>query len=109
MNLTNSLRTTVLALAVTFAAGLLFVNVYNSVVDATHWGSNVPVSIESARAYFKAATPGTFFRVASPLNQILALAALLLGQVQVPVRDPAQHDRHSEERLHGWVVAREAD
>lgn len=78
MNLTNSLRTTVLALAVTFAAGLLFVNVYNSVVDATNWGSNVPISIESARAYFKAATPGTFFRVAAPLNQILALAALIL-------------------------------
>ena len=33
----------------------------------------------------------------------------LLGQVQVPVRDPAQQDRHAEERVHRRVVRREPD
>src|ERR671911_601416 len=60
------------------AAGLLFVNVYTSVVDAPNWGANLPHSIEAARAYFTVANPGTFFRVASPLNQLLAVVAVIL-------------------------------
>ncbi len=74
MTTQDSLRVALLTLAITFAAGLLFVNVYNSVVDVPNWGS----SIQAARAYFEQATPGTFFRVASPVNQGLALVALIL-------------------------------
>ena len=37
------------------------------------------------------------------------LAALLLGQVQVPVGDAAEQDRHAEEGAHRRVVRREAD
>ena len=36
-------------------------------------------------------------------------AALLLGQVEVPVGDPAEQDRHAEERPHRRVAGREAD
>jgi hypothetical protein len=59
-------------------AAVLGVNVYNSVVDARSWGAIIPESIVTARGYFKVVNPGTFFRVASPLNQLLALAALVV-------------------------------
>lgn len=59
-------------------AAVLGVNVYNSIVDARSWGANIPDSILTARNYFKAVNPGTFFRVASPFNQLLALAALVV-------------------------------
>ncbi|HWA81793.1 MAG TPA: anthrone oxygenase family protein [Fimbriimonadaceae bacterium] len=78
MTLLDMLRRTALALAISFAAGLLFVNVYNSVVDAASWGSNFPSSIEAMRSYFKDSNPSDFFRIASPLNQAIALAALIL-------------------------------
>lgn len=71
-------RRAILILSTTFAAGLLFVNVYNSIIDATSWGSDIPSSIQTARDYFKTVNPGNFFRVASPINQVLALLALIL-------------------------------
>src|SRR5439155_23586248 len=74
----KTIRTIIVALAATFAAGLLFVNIYNSLVDAPNWGSDIPVSINTVREYFKVANPGTFFRVFSPANQIIAFAALVL-------------------------------
>ena len=78
MKTIDILRQALLALAVTFAAGLLFVNVYNSVVDANNWGHNFPSSILTARAYFSGFDPGHFYRVASPINQLLGLACLIL-------------------------------
>ena len=36
------------------------------------------------------------------------VAALLLGQIEVPVGDAAQEDRHAEEAVHRGVVRREA-
>lgn len=74
----DSFRQLLLSLAVSFAVGLLFVNVYNSVVDAANWGHMLPASVEPARAYFKSADPGSFFRIASPINQVLSLIALVL-------------------------------
>ena len=53
-------------------------NVYNSVVDARSWGSNLPESIETARKYYQTVNPGTFYRVFSPVTQVLALLALIL-------------------------------
>jgi hypothetical protein len=64
--------------SIAFLATLLGVNVYTSVVDARSWGASIPESILTARTYFKAVNPGTFFRVASPLNQLFALAALVV-------------------------------
>lgn len=71
-------RRAILILATTFAAGLLFVNVYNSLIDAPSWGSDIPSSIQTARDYFKSVNPGNFFRVFSPINQVLSLLALIL-------------------------------
>jgi hypothetical protein len=74
----------VLFLSITVASGILVTNVYTSVVDATSWGSSMPESIQAARDYFKVINPGTFFRAASPLNQVLALLALVLFWKSVP-------------------------
>ena len=72
------LRKSILMLATTFAAGLLFVNLYTSLIDAVSWGSNIPASTQTARDYYKAANPGDFFRIFSPINQILSLLALII-------------------------------
>ena len=64
--------------SIVFASGLLFTNIYNSMIDVKSWGSDIPQSLETARQYFKAANPGNFFRVFSPINQILALLVVIL-------------------------------
>lgn len=64
--------------SIALASGLLFTNIYNSLIDAKSWGADIPNSIETARNYFKAVNPGNFFRIFSPLNQILALLVLIL-------------------------------
>jgi len=68
----------ILFASIMLAAGLLFTNMYNSLVDARSWGADIPRSIETARQYFKVANPGDFFRIFSPINQLLALLALIL-------------------------------
>jgi hypothetical protein len=73
----NNLRQIAICLATTFAAGMLFVNVYTSIVDAPNWGRDIPASIEATRNYFVVANPGTFFRLAAPINQVVTLIALV--------------------------------
>lgn len=71
-------RKLILYLSIVVASGALFINVYNSVVDAASWGHNIPESIYTARKYYEVTTPATFLRVFSPLNQILGLLAAIL-------------------------------
>jgi len=78
MQKSNSIKIIVLYLSIVFASGVLFVNIYNSIVDTTAWGSNIPKSIQVTRDYYQSVNPGTFFRVFSPLNQILALLSLVI-------------------------------
>lgn len=68
----------ILFASIMFASGLLFTNIYNSVVDAKAWGAEIPQSLATARLYFKSVNPGDFFRVFSPINQLLGLLALIL-------------------------------
>src|SRR5258706_15347362 len=72
------MRKFILIIAAIFATGLLFVNVYTSVIDARNWGHDIPGSLMAARAYFSVANPGTFFRVVSPMSQVIALLALII-------------------------------
>jgi uncharacterized membrane protein len=72
------IRNVILGLSAATAAGLLFVNVYNSLIDAANWSSALPDSVVAARQYFSVANPGNFFRIFSPINQVLALVAVLL-------------------------------
>lgn len=71
------IRLVLLGVSAALAAGLLFVNLYTSIVDAPNWGASLPGSIEAARKYFSVANPGNFFRIFSPVNQVLALLAVI--------------------------------
>lgn len=72
------MRTLFLFASIIVASGLLLTNVYTSMVDAASWGSDIPNSIAAAREYYKVVNPGNFFRIFSPLNQVLGLIVLIL-------------------------------
>lgn len=72
------IRLILLGLSAATAAGLLFVNLYNSMIDAPNWGADLPNSLMIARQYFTVVNPGNFFRIISPLNQVLALFAVIV-------------------------------
>ena len=74
----KNMKTIILFAAISIASGLLLVNIYTSIVDARSWAGDVPNSIAAARAYFKTVNPGNFFRIFSPVNQVLGLAVLVL-------------------------------
>ncbi|MBP6825052.1 MAG: DUF1772 domain-containing protein [Saprospiraceae bacterium] len=78
------MKTILLFISITLAAGLLFINFYNSLIDAKSWGSNIPNSIATAREYFKTVNPGNFFRLFSPINQVLGLLVLILFWKSAP-------------------------
>jgi hypothetical protein len=73
-----TIRRIVVTLAAVLAAGLLLVNIYNSIVDAPNWGGNIPASLGAAREYFRFRNPGDFYRFFSPANQMVTLLALVL-------------------------------
>jgi hypothetical protein len=54
------------------------VSIYNTIVDAESWGSNIPTSIQTARDYFQHVDPRRFFTVAGPVNLILIVLTLIL-------------------------------
>jgi hypothetical protein len=72
------MKNLILFASIALASGILFANIYTSLVDARSWGASIPKSIETAREYFKIVNAGNFFRVFAPINQVLALLALIL-------------------------------
>ncbi len=64
--------------SVAFSSGLLFTNLYNSIVNAANWESNIPHSITATKDFFVIANPGTFFGMVDPANLLLILLALIL-------------------------------
>lgn len=68
----------VLYASVAFSSGLFFTNIYNSIVNAANWESNIPQSITATREFFVVANPGTFFQWIDPANMFLLLLALIL-------------------------------
>jgi hypothetical protein len=69
------------------ASGLLFANIYTSLIDAKSWGAGIPRSVETAREYFKTVNPKIFFRMIAPANLVAALLALILfWKISVTVR-----------------------
>ena len=68
----------VLYSAVAFSSGLFFTNLYNSIVNAANWESNIPHSITATREFFVVANPGTFFQLIDPTNMVLIVLALIL-------------------------------
>jgi Anthrone oxygenase len=72
------MKKAILFLSIICASGLMLVSVYNTVIDAHSWGSDIPASIQSARDYFQHVDPRRFFAVAGPINQLLSLLAIIL-------------------------------
>ena len=68
----------VLYAAVAFSSGLFFTLVYNSIVNAANWESNIPQSITATKDFFVVANPGTFFQLVDPTNMLLFVLALIL-------------------------------
>src|SRR5205807_4997710 len=68
----------ILFLSIICASGLTMVTIYNSVVDAQSWGSDIPASIQTARDYFQHVDPRRFYVVVGPVNLILILLTLIL-------------------------------
>jgi hypothetical protein len=68
----------ILSLSIICASGLTMVTIYNSVVDAKSWGSDIPASIQTARDYFQHVDPRRFYEVAGPINLVLIVLTLIL-------------------------------
>jgi hypothetical protein len=68
----------ILFLSIICASGLTVVSIYNTVVDAKSWGSDIPASIQTARDYFQHVDPRRFYAIAGPVNLILILLTLIL-------------------------------
>jgi hypothetical protein len=68
----------ILFLSIICASGLTMVSVYNTVVDAQSWASDIPASNQTARDYFQHVDPRRFYVVIGPANLILILLALIL-------------------------------
>ena len=83
----------VLYALVSFSSGLFFTNIYNSIVNAANWESNIPVSITATRDFFVVANPGTFFGKIDPVNLLLTVLAIILYWKQ-----------SSSIRLYLWVA-----
>ncbi len=58
--------------------GLFFANVYNSIVDVPNWCNDIPNSIKNLRNYYVISNPGNFYRIFSPINQIVALIVFII-------------------------------
>ena len=81
------MRKILLYASIAFSSGLLFTNIYNSIVNAANWESNVPHSITATKNFFVVANPGTFFKIIDPANLVLIVLALVLfGKKSASIR-----------------------
>ncbi len=68
----------ILFLSIICGSGLTMVSIYNTVVDAKSWSSDIPASIQTARDYFQHVDPRRFYEVAGPVNLILIVLTLIV-------------------------------
>src|SRR5215475_6170176 len=72
------MKKSILFLSIMCASGLTMVSIYNTIIDAKSWGSDIPTSIQTARDYYKHVDPRRFYAVAGPVNQLLILLTVIL-------------------------------
>jgi anthrone oxygenase-like protein len=74
-------------LSIFMAAGLTMVTVYNTLVDAKSWGSNIPTSIQTARDYYSHVDPRRFYLIIGPPTVLLgALTTFMFWRDAVSMR-----------------------
>jgi hypothetical protein len=72
------MKIVILCLSIIVGSGLVMVTVYNTLVDAKSWSSDIPTSIQTARDYYKYVDPRRFFAIIGPPNMVLALLTIIL-------------------------------
>lgn len=72
------MKKVILFASAAFASGVLFANIFNSMVISDAAKSDIPNSIIAAREYFKAVNPGDFFKIFSPATQLLTFLSIIL-------------------------------
>ena len=65
-------------MSVAVSSGVLFSNVFNSIVIGAATDSNIPNSVIAGKEYFKFINPGDFFKIFSPASQFLTLLSLII-------------------------------
>jgi len=68
----------IILISVAVASGVLFANVFTTMVIAVATESDIPNSVIAGREFFKHTNPGDFFKIFSPASQLLALVSLIL-------------------------------
>ncbi|MNR13374.1 hypothetical protein D3C85_1297780 [compost metagenome] len=68
----------ILLTSVAVASGVLFANIYTSMVIAVATDGDIPNSVIAGGEFFKVANPGDFFKIFSPASQVLTLISLVL-------------------------------
>ncbi|HEX2710873.1 MAG TPA: DUF1772 domain-containing protein [Candidatus Acidoferrales bacterium] len=72
------MKIAVLCLSIIVASGLVMVTVYNTLIDAKSWSSDIPTSIQTARDYYKHVDPRRFYAIFGPPNLLLSLLTIIL-------------------------------
>ncbi|WP_316738934.1 DUF1772 domain-containing protein [Pedobacter aquatilis] len=72
------MKKVILLSSVALACGVLFANIFNSLVIANATASDIPSSVLAAKVFFKTINPGNFFAIFSPATQVLTLLSLIL-------------------------------
>ena len=72
------MKKSILFLSIICASGLTMVSIYNTIIDAQSWGSDIPTSIQTTRDYFQHVDPRRFFTTSGPVNLILIVLTLIL-------------------------------
>jgi hypothetical protein len=72
------MKKAILFTSVALASGVLFTNIFNSMVISEAVKSDIPNSVIAAREYFKTVNPGDFFKIFSPLTQVFTALSLIL-------------------------------
>ncbi len=72
------MKKAILFLSIMCASGLTMVSIYTTIVDAASWNSDIPMSIQTARDYFRHVDPRRFYGVAGPVNLSLIVLTLIL-------------------------------
>src|SRR6266446_1773353 len=76
--MSSLMKKLILFLSIICASGLTMVNIYNGVIDAQSWASDIPASIQAARDYFQHVDPRRFYAIVGPVNEVLILLTIVL-------------------------------
>jgi hypothetical protein len=96
----------ILFLSIICASGLTMVNIYNGVIDAQSWVSDIPASIQTARDYFQHVDPRRFYTIVGPVNEILILLTIVFleGCGLAHLLCDFVPDVHCDRRPHGRLL-----